>query len=136
MLRLLPGPAKLLDEVSVGTVARDGRLLIPSSDPSYRERQKLAETGVVLVTLAMNDRGDLMSDIEVETIGMPGEGTTFDAAQVALDAAISAIEGMPRGRRRDDEKVSESLRRAVRNTIYQVWGKRPACSIPHQLGVR
>lgn len=129
MLRLLPGPAKVIDHVSVGTVARDGRLLIPSNDPSYRERQKLTEAGVVLVTLAMNERGDLMSDIEVETIGMPGEGTRFDAAQVALDAAINTIEGMPRGRRRDDEKVSDSLRRAVRNTIYQTWGKRPACSV-------
>ena len=129
MLRLLPGPAKIVDEVPVGSVARDGRLLIPSADPSYRERDKLAEAGVVLVTLAINDRGDLMSDIEVETIGLPGEGTQFDAAQVALDAAINAIEGMPRGRRRDDEKVSDSLRRAVRNTIYQTWGKRPACSV-------
>lgn len=129
MLKILPGPAKVVDEVPINTLARDARLLIPTNDASYRERDKLAEAGVVLVTLAVNDRGDLVSDIEVETIGLPGEGTRFDAAEAALDAAINTFESLPHGRRRDDEKLSDSLRRAVRNTIYQTWGKRPACSV-------
>lgn len=129
ILRLLPGPAEIVDEVPVGMLARDGRLLIPSTDVSYRERTKLTEAGVVLVSFALDERGDLQSDVEVEAIGLPGEGTMFDAADAALEAAISTLDSLPRARRRDDEKVSESIRRAVRNTLYQTWGKRPACSV-------
>ena len=129
MLRLLPGPAKVIDEVPVGALGRDGRILVPTTDVSYREREKLAEAGVVLVTMAVNQHGNLASDIEVETIGIPGDDATFDGAQIALDAAINAFESMAPKRRRDEEKLTESLRRAVRNTLHQTWGKRPACSV-------
>jgi ribonuclease J len=39
------------------------------------------------------------------------------------------VEGLPRARRRDADALAESVRRAVRSTLNQEWGKKPLCLV-------
>jgi ribonuclease J len=55
------------------------------------------------------------------------EGAGFDAL---IDAAIfETIESLPRAKRRDADFVSTAIERAVRNSVYAVWTKRPTVHV-------
>ena len=51
-----------------------------------------------------------------------------------FDVVVSTVEGLPRARRRDPDATAESVRRAVRATINEQWGKKPLCYV-HVLAV-
>jgi ribonuclease J len=130
MVRLLPGPAQIIDDVPVGRLYRDGMILTRAEDGQVRERRKLSFAGAVAVSLVLSDKGVLLADPEIAVTGLPAtnnEGTPF--AEIARDAVIGTIESLPKPKRKDQALVSEAVRRSVRAAINQAWGKKPICSV-------
>jgi ribonuclease J len=130
LVRLAPGPAKIIDDVPVGRLYRDGALITRADDGQVRERRKLSFAGSVAVSLVLSDKGALLADPEVALSGLPAtdlQGVSFET--IARDAAIGTIESIPRPRRKDQALVSEAVRRGVRAAVNQAWGKKPVCSV-------
>lgn len=130
IVRLLPGPAEIIDEAPVGRVYRDGHLLISEADDSIRQRRKLSFVGSVVVALALRSNGELAATPKAAFSGIPeydGDGDSF--AEIAEKAAIGAIESIPRPRRRDPDLVAEAVRKSVRAAINTAWGKKPICTV-------
>ena len=130
MVRLLPGPAAIIDEVPVGRLYRDGMILSRDSDGQVRDRRKLSCAGSVAVSLVLSEKGVLLAEPEVALTGLPQtdtQGTPF--ATIARDAVIGTIESIPKPRRKDQALVSEAVRRSVRAAVNQAWGKKPVCSV-------
>jgi ribonuclease J len=130
MVRLLPGPAEIIDDVPVGRLYRDGAILTRADHGQVRERRKLSFAGTVAVSLVLSEKGALLAEPEVALSGLPAtdrEGIPF--ASIARDAAIGTIESIPRPRRKDQAMVSEAVRRGVRAAVNQAWGKKPMCSV-------
>ncbi len=130
MVRLLPGPAEIIDEVPVGRLYRDGTIITRADDGQVRDRRRLGFAGTVAVSLVMSDKGVLLAEPEVAVTGLPAadnQGTPFE--EIARDAAIGTIESLPKPKRKDQALVSEAVRRAVRAAINQAWGKKPMCSV-------
>lgn len=130
MVRLLPLPPKIVDEVPVGRLYRDGAIITRADDGQVRERRKLSFGGVVSVSLVMSDKGVLLADPEIDLQGMPGtdrEGTPLE--DLARDAVRGTLQSIPKARRKDHSMVTEAVRRAVRSAINQAWGKKPVCSV-------
>jgi ribonuclease J len=46
-----------------------------------------------------------------------------------LEAAIGAVDSIPRARRKDLELLSEAVRRAVRAAANDAWGKKPIVTV-------
>ena len=42
---------------------------------------------------------------------------------------MSALDGIPRPRRKDSDLVSEAVRRGLRGELADAWGKRPICAV-------
>jgi ribonuclease J len=130
MVLLAPGEAKIIDEAPVGRLFRDGSLLVLSHDGPVHERRRLAFAGVVIVSLVLSARGDLIAEPEIALEGVPV--TDADGHSMS-DIVISAVEGtlksIPPGRRKDGEQVREAIRRAVRSAVEDAWGKRPIAKI-------
>jgi ribonuclease J len=130
MLRLLPLPPKIIDDVPVGRLYRDGALITRADDGQVRERRKLSFSGLVSIALVLSDKGLILAEPEVALIGLPAndrEGTPLES--LARDAAIGALESIPKPRRKDPAVVTEAVRKAVRAAINQAWGKKPVCSV-------
>jgi ribonuclease J len=130
MIRLAPGPAAIIDDVPVGRLYRDGAIITRADDGPVRERRKLSFAGSVAVSLVLSEKGALLADPEVALTGLPGtdnRDTSFET--IAREAAIGAIESIPRPRRKDTKLVSEAVRRSVRAAVNQAWGKKPMCSV-------
>ncbi|MEM8574041.1 MAG: ribonuclease J [Pseudomonadota bacterium] len=130
MVKLLPKPAAIVDDVPVGRLYRDGYLLTAADEGQVRDRRKLSFAGIAAVSLVLTTRGELVADPEIALKGLPEEDTDgVPLAEIAREAAIGTVESIPRPRRKDPKLVSEAVRRGVRAAIAQAWGKKPICTV-------
>ena len=130
IVRLLPGPAEIIDEAPSGRQFRDGLLVVDADDRSIRARRKLSVAGMIVVSLVLSRKGELLSEPLVTMEGIPISDELGDRIfELVLDTINGTLESIPRTRRKDDTLVSEAVRRSVRSAINQVWGKRPVCSV-------
>jgi ribonuclease J len=130
MLRIAPGPARIIGEVPFGRLHVDGRLIVPVIDGPARARRKLSFVGIVLVSLVLDERGDLVDELRVLLDGAPQvdeEGVPLDT--IIAKAVNASLLSMPRPRRRQDEAVRETVKIAVRRTAEEIWGKKPVCHV-------
>ncbi|MBC8020446.1 MAG: ribonuclease J [Methyloceanibacter sp.] len=100
MVRLLPGPARIIETVPVGRLYRDGMILTRADDGQVRERRKLSFAGSVAVSLVLSDKGVLLAAPEIALTGLPAadnQGTPF--AEIVREAVIGTIDSIPRPKR-------------------------------------
>jgi ribonuclease J len=94
------------------------------------ERRRMAFAGCAFVAIAVTEKGELADDPEVDLVGIPEKNTAGEIIdEIVFDAVVSTVEGLPRARRRDADAMAESVRRAVRATINEQWGKKPLCYV-------
>ncbi len=125
-----PDGAKIIDKVPSGRLYKDGSLLVNAEGRSVAARRRLSFSGVVSVAMAINDKGQLMADPEVELIGVPdNDANGASMLEIARDAVEKAFDALPKPRRRDADAVAESIRRAVRGAIAERWNKKPICHV-------
>jgi ribonuclease J len=130
LVRLAPGAPAIVDEVPAGRLYKDGSLLIAADARTVADRKRLGFTGIVLVSLAMTDKGLMAAAPEVELIGIPDHSADGEPmADVATTAAVQTFEQLPRPRRRDPDSVEEAVRRGVRAALAQRWGKKPSVTV-------
>jgi len=130
MLRLWPGAPEIVDQVPFGRLYKDGNLIGSDEDMGVRDRRKLSFAGHVAVNVVLDDRYELSGDPDIVAIGVPQtDAKGDDLEEVMLDAAIGALDSIPRQRRKDLDLVQEAVRRAVRSAANQAWGKKPIVTV-------
>ena len=130
MLRLAPGPVEVIDEARFGRVYKDGRLIGDFDDMGIGERRKLSFVGHVAANVLLDSRYELVRDPDIVARGLPAfddEGEAF--GDILIDAAIGAVDSIPRARRKDIDMVKEAVRRAIRAEANAVWGKKPMTTV-------
>ncbi len=130
VVRLAPGPAEIVDELPQGRLYRDGRLIVDAEQRTVADRRRLGFVGVVSIAFALDAKGMLAGTPVIESIGMPelaADGRRLD--EVAYEAAVEAIESLPRQRRRDPESVADAVKRTMRAAVAAQWGKKPLCLV-------
>ncbi|HXI07189.1 MAG: ribonuclease J [Bradyrhizobium sp.] len=130
LVKLGPGDPGIIDELPAGRLYKDGTILEDAKSRAVVERRKMGFAGCVFVAVAMTEKGGLADDPEVDLVGIPEKnaaGALLD--EIVYDAVVSTIEGLPRARRRDPDALAESVRRAVRGTVNEEWGKKPLCFV-------
>jgi ribonuclease J len=130
LVRLAPSPAGLIDEIPAARLYKDGALLISAETRTVPDRRRLSFAGIVVVALALSDKGALIADPEVELIGIPERNADQASMhEIAYDAAIATFESLPKARRRDPQAVEEAVKRGVRGAIASNWQKKPMCLV-------
>lgn len=130
ILRLAPGPAEVIDQASFGRMYKDGKLLGDFDEMGIGNRRKLSYVGHVAVNVLLDSRYEFQGDPEIVPFGLPefdNEGE--DMADTLYDAVLGAVESIPRARRKDLGALRESIRRAVRGTANEAWGKKPIVTV-------
>jgi len=130
LLRLGPGDPAVIDELPSGRLYKDGLLLESEKARAVIERRRLSFAGCAFVAIALTEKGELADDPEVDLIGIPEKNAEGEViADEVFDLVVSTVENLPRARRRDGDAVSESVRRAVRSSIAEQWGKKTLCYV-------
>jgi ribonuclease J len=130
VVRLGPGAAEVIDQAPVGRLFRDGRLLLAAEEGPLRQRRALAFAGIVIVSLTLSLRGELLADPLIVLDGVPAQdGSGESTLELLLDVVDDTLKSIPASRRRDGETVREAVRRAVRARVENLWGKRPITKV-------
>ncbi len=130
LVQLAPDPAGVIDEIPAARLYKDGALLISAESRTVADRRRLSFAGIVIVAMAMSDKGVLVADPDVELIGIPEvNADKASMFEIAYDAAIETFESLPKPRRRDPQAVEEAVKRAVRGAIASHWQKKPICLV-------
>jgi ribonuclease J len=127
MVRLAPGRAEIVDEAPSGRLYLDGGVLTPENSDPLRERRHIANNGVLMVSLVLDSRGRLTGDIDVRSLGLPGdlEQPLEDALDELAETVESVVKGMKTEDREDDLLVEAAVARALKKAAYRVWERRP-----------
>lgn len=130
MLRLAPGAAEILDQVPFGRIYKDGKLIGDDQAMGIRDRRKLSFAGHVAVNVVLDEKYEIAGDPDLVAIGVAAfDNDGEEIEELMLDAAIGAVESIPRARRKDLDLVSEAVRRAVRGAANEAWGKKPLVTV-------
>ncbi|WP_127524001.1 ribonuclease J [Mesorhizobium sp. Z1-4] len=130
MLRLAPGAPEIIDQVPFGRIYKDGDLIGSEEAMGVRERRKLSFAGHVSVNVILDDRYELADEPDLVAIGVAkADEAGVDLEDIMIEAAESAVNSIPRARRKDLDLVAEAVRRAVRNASDDAWGKKPIATV-------
>jgi len=130
MLRLYPGAAEIIDHVPSGRIYKDGRLIGDDDAMGIKDRRKLSFAGHVSVNVVLDEKYELAGDPDLVAIGVAKADQRGELLEeLMLDAAVGAVESIPRQRRKDLDLVQESVRRAVRAAANEAWGKKPLVTV-------
>jgi ribonuclease J len=130
LLRIAQGHTGIIDEVPSGRLYKDGTILVEADQRTVADRRRLSFAGSVSVAIAIDNKGQLAADPEIDMIGIPERDRDGGLiADAVYDAVEETMEQLPRKRRGDPDAVAESVKRAVRAAIVQRWGKKPMCHV-------
>ena len=120
---------RLTDEiVPHGMVMIEERRLIePDEQYIYRDRRKMAETGMVIATLAISKTGKFLAGpVEISTYGVWDEKIWSKSMQIVKDDVRRFVDRMaPKGQVKNLEQLKEAVRQGVRRAFMAEIGRKP-----------
>jgi ribonuclease J len=129
MVRLVPGPAQLLEEVPIGRLVPENTHLLAASDDLYRTRRRLMAHGTVLVGVVLDVYGSLLAAPQLSTFGAVDLEREPGLKDGVIDAIEDAIEALEDHAATDDERVREVVRSAARRALRLSRAKRPIIEV-------
>ncbi|MEZ2221015.1 ribonuclease J [Rhizobium sp. RCC_161_2] len=130
ILRLAPGSVEVIGQAPHGRIFKDGILIGDFDEMGIGDRKKLSYVGHVAVNVVLDARYDIVGDPDLVAIGLPAYDDEGEEMEDTLfDAVVSAIESIPRARRKDIDMLQEAARRAVRAAANHGWGKKPVVTV-------
>ena len=124
LLRLAPGPSRIIDHVSNGRLAVDGSRLVDVESEFLRERRRLMFNGMVNVVLVLDSNQELASTPCVSSRGV-FNGDEKSCAKLLANEIEEAFNLLPRESRSDEGLLRETTRLAVRREIRTKYEIRP-----------
>ncbi|QKV17964.1 ribonuclease J [Oricola thermophila] len=130
LVRLAPGAPEVVDDVPHGQIFKDGKLIGDEEELGVKDRRRLSFAGHVAVSVVLNRHHEMIADPELVAIGVPEtDALGEDLEDLMYDAAVEAVESIPRARRRDLDLVQRAVHSAVRAVARDAWGKKPLVTV-------
>jgi len=127
IVRLAPGIVEIIDEVPAGRLFVDGGMLVEEQGEALRERKHAASNGMLVVSFALDKRGKIVSDIDIRSIGLPGDEK--NKLEEVLDDLAERVEDTVNGLKgaalEDEIVIEQAVARTLKKASQRVWGRRP-----------
>ncbi len=129
VIYLGPGAPEKVGEVQTGRWAVAGEKLRPLDAEALHARRKMMGTGAAMVSLVLNEKGQMLVDPKISLIGFSGGEEGEDAVEAVSRAVQKAFDGMPKSQRLDDVAVRHVARMMTRRTLNALYGKKPVTDV-------
>ncbi|PQM29472.1 MBL fold hydrolase [Sphingopyxis lindanitolerans] len=123
LVRLAPGPARIVERVRSGRLLLDGDVILPADGETINERRKLALNGQISVAVVLS--GGKFQGSSVQYRGVPVEDDRETFLEEMNEAAEQAATGKARGR----DALKEAIRLGVRRVATDWTGKKPITDV-------
>ncbi|KQX42740.1 MBL fold metallo-hydrolase [Devosia sp. Root436] len=128
LVRLFPEPMAFPAEVRTGELYLDGLVLCTPEESGVKGRRRLSFGGHVVVSLAVNGGGQVVSGPDLVIEGLP-ETEDESLSELVEDTIAGVLKSMPPKRRSDTEVLNSALFKAIRNEVNAYWGRKPNVSV-------
>jgi ribonuclease J len=125
VVRLAPGEPEIVGRERAGRLVVDGDVILPADGSTINERRRIAAYGQISVAIALDKAGRVKGGPEVRLQGIPVEEDKDDFVTEACEAAAAAA----RKGDKDQEKLREAIRLAVRRKAVEWTGKKPIVDV-------
>src|ERR1700731_3830535 len=71
LVKLGPGEPGIIEELPSGRLYKDGSILEDSKSRAVVERRRMAFAGCAFIAIAVDEKGELVDDPEVDLVGIP-----------------------------------------------------------------
>lgn len=131
IIRLYPSTPQVVDHVKTGLLAVEPGRIISADHQAIAQRRKLQFSGTVHATLVMDEKGKLIADPQISTVGLTDtdskEGDDFE--DDILDEIEEILADLTKADLRDDEFVSEEMRIGIRRFIHHKLSIKPKVTV-------
>ena len=127
MVRLAPGPAKVIDQVQTGRLGLDGKNLVALDSNAFKLRLRMTFNGSAVATVVLDRRGKVLALPQITIHGLIGEDA--EDTMSLTKAVEKAINAMPIAAKMEDEAVRETTRLAIRRMLSNNLGKKPVTEV-------
>lgn len=127
MVRLAPGRAEIIDEVTAGRLYVDAGVVVPEHGDALRERRHAAYNGMLTVSVVLDERGRIVSGPQVRALGLPTESEDHldEVLNDLADEAETALKRIKGDELEQDELIEKAISRGVKKAGQRIWGRRP-----------
>lgn len=126
VVRLAPGPARIVGQERTGRLVLDGDVILPADGGTMNERRKVGINGQISVAVARNAGGLLVGRPELRLQGIPLEE---DRDAFLSEAADEAADAVTANAGAELEGLRERVRLAVRRVATRWTGKKPIVDV-------
>ncbi|KTE77795.1 ribonuclease J [Sphingopyxis sp. A083] len=123
LVRLAPGPARIVERVRSGRLILDGDVILPADGETINERRKLSFYGQISVAVVLSN--GKFTDSAIQYRGVPVE----DEREAFLDEMNAAAEKAATSPARDRDALKEAIRLGVRRIATDWTGKKPIVDV-------
>ena len=124
VVRLAPNGPAIVGKERTGRLVLDGDIILPADGSTIGERRRLALYGQISVAVGVGRDGRLIGQPDVRIQGVPVEEDRDEFIDDAREAAAKAVNG-----ERDEAKLREKVRLAVRRVATDWTGKKPVVDV-------
>jgi ribonuclease J len=125
LLRLAPNGPELIGNERVARLVLDGDVILPADGTTMNERRRISVNGLIAVTVAIDAQGIVRGKPAICIQGIPVEEDRGDFLADAGEAAAETANGGPK----DEARLREAIRLAVRRRATQWTGKKPIVDV-------
>lgn len=125
VVRLAPDGPSIIGHERTGRLVLDGDTIIAADGEAMNERRRIAQRGMIAVTVALDSKGEVRGKPSFAMAGIPIEDEREDFIDEAVEAAAEAA----RKGAKDLEKLREAIRLAVRRKATHWTGKKPVVTV-------
>jgi ribonuclease J len=125
VVRVAPNGPKTVERVRSGRLVLDGDVILAANGATMNDRRKVSVNGLVSVAVAVDKAGQSKGRPQIGLLGLPVEEDRADFIEDATEAVLDAISDGPR----DQAKLKEAIRLAVRRRASAWTGKKPVVDV-------
>jgi len=133
VLRLAPGPVKVIDHVASGRLALDGGRVSATDSKTLQSRKRMMFNGIAFVVVVLDERQKSVMSPRVTIRGVldhPDSLAEADLHRQSVEAAEAGLDNMLAARRKEDGAVFDAVSQSVRRVLKQASrGRRPAVEV-------
>jgi ribonuclease J len=125
VVRIAPEGPKIVGRERAGRLVLDGDVILAANGTTMNDRRKLAANGIISVAVVLDKANHAKGRPQISVQGIPVEEDRDDFIEDAAEAVLDALEKAPR----DEAKLKESIRLAVRRKATSWTGKKPVVDV-------
>jgi ribonuclease J len=130
VIKISAAGAEIIDHIPTGVLAVEPNRIIPSGHVAISARRKMQFTGIIHITLVLDDRG-LAEDPQITTMGLIDHGNEQEVAfeQDIADEVEDALAELRDSELSSNDTVAEQARIAARRLVSTELGLKPKMSV-------